>query len=830
MAERPAAESAATPQAVVPRWEWRTFKESIDFEQGAFEPLTPDEVHESDEVYLLPDAGSNDDPGRPPDSVKVRDGLIDIKRLHEVDARGLERWSPILKAPFPLPATDVARVFAAMGVEIAAMEREEYTLEQLVDELVGPTAGVGAVRVHKRRRRFTIDGNMAEVSEVEADGRSTRTVAVEGTDPDALIGAVQRVGLSRFVNTSYPRGLRALRGTERRRCAVIDAGTNSVKFHIGERQADGSWRRVADRAVLTRLGEGLGPDGDIGVEPLERTATAIAGMAAEARRAGALEIVAVGTAGLRIARNSAKVLGEIARRTGVVIEVISGEDEARLAYQAAVAAARVGDGRVAVFDTGGGSSQFTFGEDGRIAERFSVNVGAVRITERFGLDQAVPADELVRALDGVSADLGALDDRPRPAALIGMGGAITNLAAVSLSMATYDPDAIQGLVLDRAEIDRQIERYRALDADGRRSVIGLQPKRAEVILAGALIVRTILEKLGAEALTVSDRGLRHGVLLERFGTEEAPPPMATKPNPKPRRTTRSPRARTKPAAETPKVAPTADAAAGNGAAKTDAVAETAPGDGSDSARRLTDAELKDLLELVKGVDSVELKLTVPAGAQRATIRGLPLDPVEAQPRQVFFFDTPDLALNNAGVIVRARRIQGGKGDTVVKLRPVVPDDLPADLRASAMFKTEVDVVPGGFVCSGSFKGRTSGSDVRDVANGKKPLRKLFSKQQRAFYEAHAPKGIELDALTILGPTFLLKGTFTPKELGRRLTVEMWLYPDGSRILELSTKAAPAETFQVAAETRAYLSGLGLALGGAQEPKTRAALEFFAGEL
>jgi len=441
----------------------------------------------------------------------------------------------------------------------------------------------------------------------------------------------------------------------------------------------------------------------------------------------------------------------------------------------------------------------------------------------------VGADALVRALDGVSADLGALDDRPQPAALIGMGGAITNLAAVSLSMATYDPDAIQGLVLDRAEIDRQIERYRALDADGRRSITGLQPKRAEVILAGALIVRTILEKLGAEALTVSDRGLRHGVLLERFGTEEAPSPMATKPNPKPRRTTRSPRA-SKPAAETPKVAPTVDAAAGNGATKTDAVAATASGDGSDTARRLTDAELKDLLELVKGVDSVELKLTIPAGAHRATIRGLPLDPVEAQPRQVFFFDTPDLALNNAGVIVRARRIQGGKGDTVVKLRPVVPDDLPADLRASAMFKTEVDVVPGGFVCSGSFKGRTSGSDVRDVANGQKPLRKLFSKQQRAFYEAHAPEGIELDALTILGPTFLLKGTFTPKELGRRLTVEMWLYPDGSRILELSTKAAPAETFQVAAETRAYLSGLGLALGGAQEPKTRAALEFFAGEL
>jgi exopolyphosphatase / guanosine-5'-triphosphate,3'-diphosphate pyrophosphatase len=847
MEEQRTADSPATPQGVVPRWEWRTFGASIDFDRTAFEPAG-DEVHESDEVYLLPGGVPGGNGDRAPDSVKVRDGLIDIKRLHEVDARGLERWSPIMKAPFPLPATEVAKVLTALGVDPPSLEREAYTLEQLIDELITPTAGVSAVKVHKRRRRFTIDGNMAEISEVTADGRPTGTVAVEGTDTDALIGAVQRSGLGRFVNVSYPRGLRALLGSELPRYAVIDVGTNSVKFHIGERQADGSFRRVVDRAVLTRLGEGLTAEGGIGDEPVERTATAIAGMAAEARRAGALEIAAVGTAGLRIARNSADVLARIARQTGVVVEVISGEDEARLAYQAAVAAAGARTGRVVVFDTGGGSSQFTFGQDGRIEERFSVNVGAVSMTERFGLDQAVPADALVAALEGIGTELSALDDRERPAALIGMGGAITNLSAVSLSLAAYDPDAIQGLVLDRAEIDRQVEQYRSLDADGRRSIVGLQPKRAEVMLAGALIVRTVMEKLGAEALVVSDRGLRHGVLLERFGTQGGTPPMATKPNPRPRRATKP---RPKAAPETKEIAVKADeSAASDGAAQTaePAPAKTAPAKsappakrtpaaaapaaaGVDTAPRLSDADLRSVLELINsGVDSVELKLTVPTQAHRATISGLPVDPIEAQPRQVFFFDTPDLALNKAGVIVRARRIQGGKGDTVIKLRPVVPAELPADLRASASFKTEVDVVPGGFVCSGSFKGKSTAADIRNAIHGEKPLSKLFSKGQRAFFAEHAPDGIDLDSLTTLGPTYTLKGTFEPKELGRRVTVEMWLYPDGSRILELSTKAAPAEAFQVSAEARAYLTGTGIDLGGAQEPKTRAALEFFAQEL
>ena len=228
-------------------------------------------------------------------------------------------------------------------------------------------------------------------------------------------------------------------------------------------------------------------------------------------------IVAVGTAGLRIASNSADAVAAVRARTGVRVEVISGADEARLAYLATVAALGPIAGTLAVFDTGGGSSQFTFGNGSKVDERFSVNVGAARYTERFGLDRAVSPEILAKAMAEIAADLSRLDGRSAPGTLVGMGGAVTNLTAVSLGLAEYDPSRIQGAIVEVSEIDRQIELYRSSDADGRRSITGLQPKRAEVILAGACVVRTVLEKLGKSSLTVSDRGLRHGVLAERFG-------------------------------------------------------------------------------------------------------------------------------------------------------------------------------------------------------------------------------------------------------------------------------------------------------------------------
>ena len=252
-----------------------------------------------------------------------------------------------------------------------------------------------------------------------------------------------------------------------------------------------------------------------------------------------------------------------------------------------------------------------------------------------------------------------------------------------------------------------------------------------------------------------------------------------------------------------------------------------------AAKRLVELsgdELQELLTLIRGADSVELKVTLPDAARRSAIQALGLDPLDAQIRQVFFFDTPDLALNRSGVVVRARRIQGRGGDTVVKLRPVVPDELPDDLRRSGSVAVEVDAMPGGYVCSASLKGKVTNAEVRDAALGKRPLRKLFSKQQRAFLADHAPPDLGLDELSILGPVFVLKVAMKPAAFGRKPVAELWLLPDGSRIFELSTKCPPGETFQVAVEARSHLTGLGIDLSADPHTKTKSTLEFFAAEL
>jgi exopolyphosphatase/guanosine-5'-triphosphate,3'-diphosphate pyrophosphatase len=492
---------------IVPRWEWRWFGRHFGPAESRVAALTPSAVRESDEIYLLSGAGEN---------VKVRDALMDVKVLEAVNDDGLEQWMPVMKAEFPLSASDLAKVLRALGLERPTLQRVAYTLDQFIHEFAAPGGDLRAITVHKRRTRYTIAGCMAELSEVSAAGKATRTLAVESEDPAAVAAAVRSLGLSGYVNTSYPRGLAALIDDEPLRYAVIDVGTNSIKFHIGERTPDGAWRAVADRAEVTRLGEGLAEHRRICEPALDRTAEVIAGMVAEARKQGVLAIVAVGTAGLRSAENGSEVVDQIRRRTGVLVEVISGEEEARLAYLATRAALHVEQRSLVVVDTGGGSTQFTFGRGSELAERFSVDVGAVRYTERFRLEDAVSSDTLRELLAAISSDLSRIDGRPAPDALVAMGGAATNITAVKHGLRRYDPDRVQGTVLDRAEIDRQIELYRSKNAEARRSIVGLQPNRAEVILAGACILRTVMEKLGKQETTVSDRGLRHGVLAERF--------------------------------------------------------------------------------------------------------------------------------------------------------------------------------------------------------------------------------------------------------------------------------------------------------------------------
>ena len=498
---------------IAPRWEWRVFGRSLGAAETRLASLRPDSVEESDEVYVLSTTSDA--------SVKVRDGRMDVKRLQRVDDHGLELWMPVMKAAFPLDAAAIRDVFEALGAPAPPLERSAYTFTEFVGEVLGPSPDLLPVEVHKHRERHTFGGCMAELTEMRTEAGATRTIAVESEDPARVMAAVRDLGLTSDAVTCVARGLKALVGFGARRYAVIDVGTNSVKFHIGERSAEGDMRTIADRAEVTRLGEGLDHTGRLSPAPIERTVAAIAVMAEEAARAGVSAIAAVGTAGLRIAPNAAELVDAVEARTGVRVEVISGDEEARLAYLAAKAGLGLGhrEESLVVFDTGGGSSQFTFGQAERVTERFSLNVGAVRLTESYGLDGVVSEDVLAAALAAIAADLTRLEHRPLPDAIVGMGGAVTNLAAVKHELTTYAPDVVQGTVLDLGEIDRQIDLYRTRTADQRREIAGLQPKRAEVILAGACIVRTVVALLGGESLTVSDRGLRHGVLVEGFTRE-----------------------------------------------------------------------------------------------------------------------------------------------------------------------------------------------------------------------------------------------------------------------------------------------------------------------
>ena len=245
---------------------------------------------------------------------------------------------------------------------------------------------------------------------------------------------------------------------------------------------------------------------------------------------------------------------------------------------------------------------------------------------------------------------------------------------------------------------------------------------------------------------------------------------------------------------------------------------------------LSDADLGEFLALIEDAESVELKLTVPDTELSERAVALGVDPLEAQVRQVFFFDTPDLAVNQAGVVVRARRVAQKGDDSVVKLRPVVPDTLSKRLRKMPGFGVEVDAMPGGFVCSASMKRDLEKPIVKDAVLGEGHVRSLFSKEQRAFYAEHAPEGLEIDDLSILGPILVLKVKFTPADLDQDMVAEIWTYPDGSRIVELSTKCPPSQAFDTTARCRAFLASRGVDLASTQGTKTGKALKFFSEKL
>ncbi len=494
--------------AVVPRWEWRTFGDLDDLAPD-LEALWDVPAVESDETYVL---SMHTDA-----SVKIRYDLLDTKVLQRVDAAGLQLWVPVMKAEFPLDDDAVSAVLAALGEPRPDPGEARCSLEVFLTDLVGARDDLRSVEVHKKRHRTTLDGCMVELTEMRVDGHDTRTVVLESPEPDVVTGQIERLGLTGRANTCVARGLKSLLGWGPSRFAVLDVGTNSVKFVLADRTDESGARVETDTAVVTRLGEGLLEAGELTEVAIGRTVDAIADLVAEARRGGPVDITAVGTAGLRQAPNRQAFVDAVQARCGVGVEVISGAEEARLAHLAAPASLSLVGERLLVFDSGGGSSQFTVGTPYRIEEQFSLDVGAVRLTERFGLADAVSREVVDDAVNAVVAALHGLRGRPRPDTVVAIGGTSTNLAAVQHGLASDDPDVVHGTVIDTAEVERQIDDYRRRTADERRGIPGLQPARAEVILAGACIVRAILTITEQTAMTVSDRGLRHGVLAERSG-------------------------------------------------------------------------------------------------------------------------------------------------------------------------------------------------------------------------------------------------------------------------------------------------------------------------
>ncbi|MBR1919784.1 MAG: Ppx/GppA family phosphatase [Spirochaetales bacterium] len=301
------------------------------------------------------------------------------------------------------------------------------------------------------------------------------------------------------------------------RKAIIDIGSNSIKFFVGELAADKTIKTILDTNDIARLGEGLDATGIISPEAMERNVASVAQFAKKAEELGADQIVSVGTMALRKAGNSAEFVEKVKKACGVEVQIIPGEEEARLSYLAILSGLPLEkDADLVVFDTGGGSTEFIYGKGTEMVKRFSVNLGAVRITENYLKADPVSCDDVKAAIAQIDREFAEAGVEGRPAKLVGMGGTVTSMGAVKHKMVKYDPAVIQGSTLTRADIEEQIAEYSKRTVEERKELPGLQPKRADVILAGACILKVITDRLGADGLTISDRGLRHGLAFDLF--------------------------------------------------------------------------------------------------------------------------------------------------------------------------------------------------------------------------------------------------------------------------------------------------------------------------
>lgn len=313
------------------------------------------------------------------------------------------------------------------------------------------------------------------------------------------------------------------------RVATIDIGTNTVLLLIAEVGTDGTLVAREERATITRLGEGVDKSRALAPAAIERTNACLSNYASAIRASGADRVAVVGTSAMRDAQGGEVVRAHVLSAIGVEARVISGEDEARLTFAGAVSGLALdGNRNATVFDIGGGSTEVVHGtlDASGAAEAImfarSFDVGSVRLTERLVKHDPPTTHEIesIRtAVDEILAEVPAPPgDTREPREVVGIAGTMTTLAAVSLKMVSYVGARVHGHMMLRREIEQCVRDLEAMPLAKRREVAGLEPKRADVIVAGGIIALAVLDRLGVNRVRVSDRGVRWG-LAEQLARE-----------------------------------------------------------------------------------------------------------------------------------------------------------------------------------------------------------------------------------------------------------------------------------------------------------------------
>jgi len=303
--------------------------------------------------------------------------------------------------------------------------------------------------------------------------------------------------------------------------AAIDIGTNTALLLVAQlqkgSQPEPELVAIAQDAEVTRLGRGIGHGGTLSPENIRRTLQALERFASTAAHHNA-PVFAVGTEALRRAPNAGAFLDPAAHILGHPIEVIDGQREAELSFEAARRSfPEPAQGTLIVVDIGGGSTEIVISTAGRIDYTQSLPLGSVRLTEAFIRSDPPERVEIERLERAIHAALDAVpfptaEALSQPLTLVGTAGTVTSLATLSLKMNTYDADRVHGTVLNAQELDRLVAKLAHSTQETRETLVGLQPKRADVIFAGATLLSAIRARSGAPSVTVSDRGVRWGLL------------------------------------------------------------------------------------------------------------------------------------------------------------------------------------------------------------------------------------------------------------------------------------------------------------------------------